>query len=147
MKLRKQPTNSWCVLYSSMRLVHGTLQQISDIRLAAVQRRAACMICGIQRTDHKTSTAGLLQKLDIPSLAKRRQDMCLKVFRQYYHTNSQVLNNYVKPATHISARRHPHQYFLHQSNTDHHRRSFFIRTAKQWNALPPDSLFLNPPSV
>ena len=66
---------------------------------------------------------------------------------QYHHNNAGVLNNYIKPATHTSARRHPHQYFLHQSNTDHHRRSFFIRTAKQWNALPPDSLLLNPPSV
>ena len=43
-------------------------------RLEAVQRRAARLICGIRRTDRKTSTTSLLQKLDLQPLNERRSD-------------------------------------------------------------------------
>ena len=112
-------------------------------RVEAVQRRAARMICGIRRTDHKTSTTSLLQQLNLQPLAKRRGDRRLKVFSQYHHGNQAILLKYIKKAEYSSARRHQHQYFLPQTNTDHCRRSFFIRTSKEWNVLPASSPLLS----
>ena len=80
-------------------------------RVEAVQRRAARMICGIRRTDHKTSTTSLLQQLNLQPLAKRRGDRRLKVFSQYHHGNQAILLKYIKKAKYSSARRHQHQYF------------------------------------
>ena len=114
-------------------------------RLEAVQRRAARLICGIRRTDRKTSTTSLLQKLDLQPLNERRSDRRLKIFSQYHHSSKAVISNYIQRASFSSARRHATQYFIPQSNTIHYQRSFFIRTAKEWNALPADSPFLTPP--
>ena len=43
-------------------------------RLESVQRRAARLICGIRKTDRKTSTTGLLQQLNLPPLSQRRSE-------------------------------------------------------------------------
>ena len=60
----------------------------------------------------------------------------MKVFSQYHHGNQAILLKYIKKAEYSSARRHQHQYFLPQTNTDHCRRSYFIRISKEWNVLP-----------
>ena len=116
-------------------------------RLEAVQRRAARLICGIRRTDRKTSTTSLLQKLDLKPLSERRSDRRLKVFSQYHHSSKAVISNYIQPTSFSSARKHTLQYFIPHTNTLHYQRSFFLRTAKEWNALPADSQHLLPPRV
>ena len=116
-------------------------------RLESVQRRAARLICGIRKTDRKTSTTGLLQQLNLPPLSQRRGDRRLKVFSQYHHHNSTVLAKYITRSAHNSARRHQYQYFTPQTNTTHCRRSFFIRTAREWNLLPDTSPLLSPKCV
>ena len=113
-------------------------------RLEAVQRRAARHICGIRRNDRKTSTTGLLEHLKLPKLSQRRCDRRLKVFSQYHHGNTEVLSKYISRAQYTSARRHSQQYLAPHTNTDHCRRSFFIRTAKEWNILPPTCPLLIP---
>ena len=85
----------------------------------------------------------LLQQLNLQPLAKCRGDRRLKVFSQYHHGNQAILLKYIKKAEYSSARRHQHQYFLPQTNTDHCRRSFFIRTSKEWNVLPASSPLLS----
>ena len=72
-------------------------------RLEAVQRRAARLICGIRRTDRKTSTTSLLQKLDLKPLSERRSDRRLKVFSQYHYSSKAVINNYIQPTSFSSA--------------------------------------------
>ena len=116
-------------------------------RLEAVQRRAARLVCGIRRTDRKTSTTSLLQKLNLQPLSDRRSDRRLKIFSQYHHSSKAIISNYIQRASYSSARKHAVQYFIPQSNTLHFQRSFFIRTAKDWNALPADSPLLVPPRV
>ena len=115
--------------------------------LEAVQRRAARFICGIRRTDRKTSTTGLMQRLNLPPLAQRRTERRLNIFSQYHHSDNATINKYICKATFSSSRRHPEQYFIPQSSTIHHQRSFFIRTAKDWNILPDSSSLLRPPSA
>ena len=112
-----------------------------------MQRRGARLVCGIRRTDRKTSTTGLLQKLNLPPLSQRRTERRLQIFSQYHHSNKSVLSRYIQQAEYSSARRHPEQYFTPQSNSVHHQRSFFIRTAKEWNELPDSISLLRPPSV
>ena len=116
-------------------------------RLEAVQRRATRLECGIRRTDRKTSTTSLLQKLNLQPLSDRRSDRRLKIFSQYHHSSKAIISNYIQRASYSSARKHAVQYFIPQSNTLHFQRSFFIRTAKDWNTLPADSPLLVPPCV
>jgi len=67
----------------------------------------------------------------------------MKVFSQYHHGNAAVLSKYIKRAEYQPARRHLQQYFTPHTNTDHCRRSFFIRTSKEWNMLPSTSPMLD----
>lgn len=131
--------------YSSAAL--DSISNTASSRLEAVQRRAARVICGIRRTDRQTSTTSLLTTLNLQPLSERRSDRRMKIFSQYHHTNNTVLSRYTKRATTTSARRHPLQYLAPHSNSDHHRRSFFVRTAKEWNLLPADSNYLIPQSA
>ena len=104
-------------------------------RLEAKQRRDARLICGIRRTDQTSSTSGLLQRLNWQPPLERRSQRRLAIFSQYHHTNT------VQPlaAKHVFSRKHPDQYFITHSNTLHHQRSFFIRTACEWNEIPTSS--------
>ncbi|XP_067944827.1 uncharacterized protein [Watersipora subatra] len=111
-------------------------------KLEAVQRRVVRLICGVTRSDKKTSTTNLLQRLQQLPLSERRSERRLKIFSQYHHSNSVVLDRYVKRSSFRSSRRHLHQYFIPQFNTLHHQRLFFIRTARAWNLLPSNSNLL-----
>ena len=115
--------------------------------LKAAQRRAARFICGIRRTDRKTSTTGLMQRLHLLPLANRRSEQRLKIFSQYHHSDNATINSHICKATTFSSTcRHPEQYFIPQSSTIHHQRSFSIWTAKDWNILPISSSLLRPPA-
>ena len=63
--------------------------------LGAVKRRAAWLTCGLRLTDRKTSTTGLLQKLNLKLLSERQRDRRLKVLSQYHHFSKTSINNYV----------------------------------------------------
>ena len=113
--------------------------------LESVQRRAARFICGILRTDHQTSTTSLLSKLDLDDLVSRRANARLRVFKQYHFSENNVILSHLQHAPAPSVRRHCHQYLIPHSNTLHHQRSYFVKTAKEWNTLPATSGFLVPP--
>ena len=119
----------------------GTLES----SLESVQRRAARFICGILRTDHQTSTTSLLSKLDLDDLVSRRANARLRVFKQYHFSENNVILSHLQHAPAPSVRRHCHQYLIPHSNTLHHQRSYFVKTAKEWNTLPATSGFLVPP--
>ena len=86
-------------------------------------------------------------KNSLQPLFHRRNDRRIKIFSQYHHSSKGVINNYIKTANVSSVRRHDSQYFIPTSNTLHYQRSFFIRTAKDWNALPAGNPLLVPPRV
>ena len=113
-------------------------------RLEAVQRRAAVSDKQIK----KSNTTGLLQRLNIiQPLSKRRSRRRLAIFSQYHHTNTATLSRYVRAAKHVYSHKHPDQYFITHSNTLHYQRSFFIRTAREWNEIPTSSWLLRPPNI
>ena len=124
-----------------------SLTKTQEKNIEAVQRRAARLIFNISRTDHTTSTTKLLQDLELDELATRRQHARLKIFKQYHFSEEETISNYLSKACVASKRKHPHQYMIPHSSTQHHQRTFFIKTAKEWNQLPANSEYLNPPDV
>ena len=123
-----------------------TLTQTVETKLQAVQRRAARFICGIRHSDRRTSTTGLLSKLDLQPLDDRRKCRRLQVFRTYHFNAPHIINEHVPRSTHHSSRRHAQQYFIPSTNTLHYRRFFFVRTAKDWNCLLPGCPLLIAPA-
>ena len=81
-------------------------------RLKVLQRETARLIGDIKRTYKKTSTSGLLQKLDLKSLSEHRCDGRLKVFSQYHLSSKTAINNYVQRASFPSAPSTANGHFL-----------------------------------
>ena len=59
--------------------------------LEAEQRRTARFISGIRRTDIKTSTTGLMQRLNLLPLANRRSERRLHIFSQYHQSTTLIM--------------------------------------------------------
>ena len=122
-----------------------SLTSTQETSLEAVQRRAARFVCGVRRSDRKTSVTGLVHSLGWEQLGERRKERRLKLFREMHFADSDTITKHIQPATHHLTRRHGHQYLIPHVKTQHHQRSFFMKTAKDWNALPPSSSLLAPP--
>jgi hypothetical protein len=119
-----------------------SLTKTQEVELEAVQRRAARLVCNIGRTDRQTSTTGLLQKLDWETLEARRRERRLRVFSEYHFSEEGLMTSYMQPHRPTTARRHLLQYPVPHCNTQHHQRSFFMKTARKWNDLPTTSPYL-----
>ena len=64
--------------------------------------------------------------------------MFYKLHNNHIHIDAQ---NYITQASHQSSRlKHQQAYLVPHSKTDQHRLSFFPRTVRDWNALPPDTV-------
>ena len=124
-----------------------SVSKTSEAELEAVQRRAGRMVFNIKRTDRKTSTTGLLKDLKLPTLVERRKQARLKLFQNYHYNSDHTIDNYIQRSKSTPKRKHKLQYLIPHSNTQHHQRSFFIKTAKEWNALPEMSDYLKPPDI
>lgn len=115
--------------------------------LEAVQRRAARMVNNLRPTDRTTSVTDLISSMKWEALSSRRKHRRLAVFRGF-HFNTDRVRTYLTPNPPLrSSRRHDLQYQIPHSRTKWHTRSYFIRTAKDWNKLPADSVFLVRPEV
>ena len=148
-------SRTWLIIYTQLvrpvlEYVAAAWESASDtafIRLETFQKRAARLTCGIRWKESKTSVTSLPQKLDLKSLSERWRDRRLKVFSKYHHSSKTAINNYARRTGFSSGRKLAWQYFIPHTNTLHYQRLFFIRTAKDWNALPVDSPHLIPPSA
>ena len=85
------------------------------------------MICGIRRTDHKTSATGLLNQMNLQPLAQHRGKRRLNIFRNYDHTNKAVLSQYIIKTTQSLATKRREQYLISLTNTDHCKPSTLLR--------------------
>ena len=136
------------ILEYSSTVWDGSLTQTQATKLEAVQRRAARTVFNIPRTDHRTSTTQLIDHLTWQTLDSRRSWRHLGLFRAI-HFNEVAVNmtDHIQPHHHQSStRRHEQQYLIPHCNTDVHKKSFFVSTAKLWNSLSCDcSLLVGPP--
>ena len=128
----------------------SSLTTTQETQFEAVQRKAARTVYNIPRTDHKTSTTGLISDLQWDTLKERRRKRCLGIFRaMHFGEVATNINNFLTPFTPSIgySRRHSLQYTIPHCNTKSHQKSFFIATAKDWNALPIGSPLLHGPPV
>ena len=128
----------------------SSLSDTQANKLEAVQRSAARTVYSIPRTDHRTSTTALMVELEWETLRKRRERRSLGFFRAMHFgevaTNTRDFLTPFTPTLGYS-RRHNMQYTIPHCRTKSHQKSFFIATAKTWNALPLTSTLLCAPPI
>ena len=108
------------------------------------------MVNNIQRTDHLTSTTKLMKDMEWDELKTRRETRRLGIFRAMnFDEVATDITEYISPqvSSSLQTRRHAQQYMVPHCRTKAHQHSFFISTAKLWNALPPSSSLLVGPPV
>ena len=89
----------------------------------------------MKRTDYVTSTTALIGDLEWEMLKIRREKRMLGLFRAMHY-------DWVAVSITDQSRKHQLQYFIPHCNTKLHQKSFFVSTAKLWNALPISSPLL-----
>jgi len=109
----------------------------------------ASAVCRIHKADYRstTSVTDLLSQLKWDSLQKRRCASGLVVFHKAFHGQSSIsLGHLAKPSR---SNRQSATFVPLQCHTDVYKFSFFPRTIRDWNLLPPDlqSFSLYPASV
>ena len=106
-------------------------------KIEMVQRRAARFVCG--RYHNTSSVSEMLQDLEWPSLQQRREMLRLVLFYKIHH-NLVIFDTspYITPALRATRNTHHQGYHIPTSTKEYHRNSFFPRTVKVWNSLPPD---------
>ena len=109
-------------------------------KIEMVQRRAARFVCG--RYHNTSSVSEMLQDLEWPSLQQRREMLRLVLFYKIHHNLVNFdTSPYITPALRATRNTHHQGYQIPTSTTEYHRNSFFPRTVKVWNSLPPDIIF------
>ena len=95
-----------------------------------VQHRAVRYI--FNDYQHTSSITSMLNKLSLPTLEKRRKISSLTMFHKIYHRKVRInFPTYIKPTLR-------NRFSIPCSRINAHKSSFFPRTARLWNDLPPD---------
>jgi hypothetical protein len=137
------------ILEYSCTVWDAAITKTQSTQLESVQRRAARITKNIPRTDHVTSTTKLLEDMGWEELQSRRVNRRIGMFRAMHF--GEVATNIcdyipIQPPSTVQTRRHSQQYLTPHCRTKAHLNSFFISSAKLWNALPPSSsLLVGPP--
>jgi hypothetical protein len=110
--------------------------------LDRVQRRAARLVC--KRFDRRTSVTALLLDLNWDTLTQRRKISRLCNFYKISASMGQggweEFSSRMADATYYGRHDHAYKVKICHSRIDLHLYSFFIRTSRDWNALP-ESVF------
>ena len=105
-----------------------------------VQRRAARFIKHEYSRDPGIVTS-ILQELELQALQERRKTSRLLVFHKITHQKVAIpLPPYLRKPTRTTRQYHPRRFVRIGSTGDQRKHSFFVKTIKDWNALPPDIL-------
>ena len=115
-----------------------TDKNISQIEM--IQRRAARFVTGIYSREPGTVTK-IMDDLEWPTLQQRRKVSRLGLL--YKTINNEVaidLPEYIQRHARNTRQTHDQTFLQVRSRTKVHQNSFFPRTIKEWNDLPPDIL-------
>ena len=108
--------------------------------LEMVQRRSARFVTGNYNRTPGTVTR-ILSDLQWPTLQRRRQDARLYLLYRSIQGNIAVsLPSYITKQTRTTRHTHPQRFLQVRASTQTYQNSFFPRTVRDWNDLPPDIL-------
>ena len=112
--------------------------------LEMVQRRAARFVTRTQGMDEGCVTRAL-NHLQWPTLESRRKVARLSLLHKTLHGKASVaMPSYVTHKPDLRTRgSHPMKFLTIQSNCDEYKNSFWPRTIREWNKLPPAVLDIN----
>ena len=111
-----------------------TVKNISSIE--RIQRQAARFVTNTY--DRESSVTQLLNSLGWNTLQARREAHRLTCFHKMLSNKLDIdYLSHTKPKLSRSRRGHSHQFDVPSSRLEVHRSSFFPRTIKAWNELPP----------
>jgi hypothetical protein len=116
-------------------------------KLEMIQRRAARFVLNRYHIITPGCVTKMLDELQWELLEHRRSRARLNMFFKVQHALIAIpIPNCVK-AKKRQRPGYPNQYQIPQCNTDSYKESFFPRTLKQWNGLPPAITSQSSPSL
>ena len=106
----------------------------------SLERRSARFVTGNYNRTPGTVTR-ILSDLQWPTLQRRRQDARLYLLYRSIQGNIAVsLPSYITKQTRTTRHTHPQIFLQVRASTQTYQNSFFPRTVRDWNDLPPDIL-------
>lgn len=112
-------------------------EKVDVDKLEMVQRRGARFVK--HRYQRRSSVTEMINDLQWVSLQDRRKNARLTLF--YKIVNNLVAVNkseHLLPPTRLSRHSSPHSFQIPRCTSSYRQQSFFPRTIKEWNSLPPD---------
>ena len=109
-------------------------------KIEAVQRRAARFI--LNDYNRESSVTAMLETLQLPPLQQRRYiNRQVMLHKMIYNNVDLAITDHLQfkkrdPSAAITRRSHPLSLDVPFSKTNCFQQSFFLKTAKEWNALP-----------
>ncbi len=117
-----------------------TDKNIND--LEKVQNAAARFVTNTYGKD--TSVSALKNNLGWPLLQERRRKNRISCYYKILNNHLDIdQTKYISPKTERTRRGHNNQFQIQRTRTDVYANSFFIRTTKDWNKLPPSLISIN----
>ena len=110
--------------------------------LEKIQRRAARWI--LSDYSYHSSVSAMLEQLNWLPLVTRRTQQRLNLFYQIMHGEIGLsLPEYIHFTTRHTRHHHPFHLIVSPTNTTTYMTSYFPRTIREWNSLPPQLIELN----
>lgn len=108
-------------------------------RIEMVQRRGARYVTN--RFGNRSSVSSMIQHLEWRSLESRRRDARLALFYKIEHGEVAIRKEgrLIRPRR-STRNTHDKSYLLPSTNKDCRKYSFFPRTIRDWNSLPPETV-------
>ena len=106
-------------------------------KLEMVQRRSARF--ALNRWDRTDSVTQMLSELEwCPLQERRKTSRLIMMFKITQELVTVPIERYLQPTRRPSRLCHDAGYIVPSSTKDFHKFSFFPRTTREWNVLPPD---------
>ena len=110
--------------------------------LEKVQRRAARWV--LSDYSYHSSVSSMLEQLNWLPLAKRRKQQRLNLFYQIINGEIGIsLPDYYHFTNRYTRQHHPFHLIIPATNTTSYMTSYFPRTIREWNLLPPPLIEVN----
>ena len=135
----KAYTSLVCPILEYATQVWDPYQKSLIYKIEMIQRRTARWV--FSNYDFHSSVSSMLKDLNWSTLEERRKASRLTLLSRIVHHQEPAIQmpQYFLPQTSTTRQFHQLHFVLPPSHTQHYQESFFYRTTKEWNELPPPS--------